>query len=395
MATFGATAATLAEGTFTGADDFYFVGAYFPGGTITAFEAYIGDRAGNAAFNNFDYALYTGGSSDGPSGAALVWSSKHYSGVGVGEPGWKSIVDASDAPPNVSVPAGWLWFVLRSGDGVQQYCCSGTDRGDLAEFGDTRSYSGTGDAPGGAWPATFAANGAPYFACMAVRVEYTPAGGGGEISGSSALAISGTGTLTGSGTLAGAAGLAFAASAALNGAGALAGSGTLAFSTGAALKGAGALSGTTDLAFAASAALKGAGALAGSTASAFSASAALRGSGALSGAAVLAFGASGSMAQGAISGSSQNIFSALGTLIGDGALSAAGGFAFVPTGTLSATVSISGSSALGFSVSGTLLDVGAIHTPRSRTRVVHKVERHALIVKTDRSALVKRRGRLH
>lgn len=231
----------------------------------------------------------------------------------------------------------------------------------------------------------------------AIRLEIpaAPAGGGGEISGSSALTISGAGTLTGAGELAGTTGLAFAASAALNGAGELAGSGTLAFSTGAALKGAGALSGATGLAFAASAALKGAGELAGSTASAFSASAVLRGSGALSGAAALVFGASGSMAQGAISGSSQNIFSALGTLIGDGALSAAGGFAFVPTGTLSATVSISGSSALGFSVSGTLFDVAAIHTPRSRTRVVHKVDRHALIVKTDRSALVKRRGRLH
>ena len=272
MATFGATAVTLADGSFPGSEDFYFVGAFFPGGTITAFEAYIEDRAGNAAFNNFDYALYAGGSSAGPAGAALVWSSKHYSGVGVGDPGWKSIVDASDAPPNVSVPAGWLWFVLRSADGVQQYCCSGADRGDLAEFGNTHSYSGTGDAPGSAWPATFEANGAPYFFCMAVRVEYTAGAaivdGDGSAAGTANVVAVGAAVAAATGEAAGTATASAVGAAAGDAAGTAAGVATAAATGAAIAAGAGSAAGTSTAAAVSAASGDAAGAASGTSAAA-------------------------------------------------------------------------------------------------------------------------------
>lgn len=181
MAIFGATGFDVGE-SFTGipGSDFYVVGGNFPGGVISKLESYCKNRAGDAGgqYNDFDYAIYAGGSSSGPSGATLQWNSKRWStNVSIGQNyAWQNIVDAGSASPNISVGAGWIWVVLRSNDGIEQNKALTANQGNWDTTLDTLNYSGTGDAPGTSWPTTFAANGARYTDAMAIRLTYAVAG---------------------------------------------------------------------------------------------------------------------------------------------------------------------------------------------------------------------------
>lgn len=180
MATYGTANNTSTLGTVAAVNELMFVGngTTFPGGTVTNLYAYCRDRAGNSAFNDFDWAIYGGGDASGPSGATLYWNSKRYAAVAVGAVGWKTFVDGSNAAPNVVVPAGGLWIVLRSADGLDIHSVDGaTDEGDFTTIGVTRRYdtggAGSGDNPGDTWPSTFPGNGTTYADVYKVYVEYT------------------------------------------------------------------------------------------------------------------------------------------------------------------------------------------------------------------------------
>jgi hypothetical protein len=176
MADFGVLVNTNVVATMaTGGNRVHFVGGSFPGGTISALNAYASDRAGTAAFNDFDFAIYAGGDATGPEGATLIWESKRYNAVAIGAVGWKSILATGDAAPSVAAAAGYVWIMLRSNDGIDLRQVDGADRGDFATFGNTKSHviTGTGDSPGEAWPTTFPADGASYSETMKVYLSYS------------------------------------------------------------------------------------------------------------------------------------------------------------------------------------------------------------------------------
>jgi hypothetical protein len=187
MANFGCANNTNTLGAVATVNRFHIVGGNFPGGTITALNVYARDRGGNSAFNDFDFAIYTGGSASGPSGASLLWNSKRYAAVGIGTVGWKSIVDGSNAAPNVAGSAAWLWVMMRSNDGIDIHSVDGaTDEGDFTTIGVTRTVdtggAGTGDNPGDTWPSTFPAdNGTTYSDVFKIRLDYTPSGPSGSL----------------------------------------------------------------------------------------------------------------------------------------------------------------------------------------------------------------------
>jgi len=179
MTRFGALNNTNTTTTdFTGASGstYYFCGGdVSEGGTLDTFYFFAGNRSGNSAFNDFDWAVYAGGSSSGPDGASFVWGSSDYQAVDIGNtPAWQS------ESASGSFSAGYLWFVLRSNDGIQLGLCNDTDGGDLDGSLDTRSVTGS-SGPGASWPGTFTGNGASIPAdLMKVAVDYTAASGGGE-----------------------------------------------------------------------------------------------------------------------------------------------------------------------------------------------------------------------
>jgi hypothetical protein len=178
MPTFGALVNTNVVATMaTGGNRIFFVGGSFPGGTVVGLLAYASDRAGTAAFNDFDMAIYSGGDATGPDTATLRWESKRYNAVGIGTVGWKSILATGDVAPNVEISAGHVWVMLRSNDGIDMRQVDGADRGDFATFGDTKSHviTGSGDNPGDAWPTTFPADGASWSETMKVYLDYTEA----------------------------------------------------------------------------------------------------------------------------------------------------------------------------------------------------------------------------
>jgi hypothetical protein len=184
MPTFGALVNTNVAATMsTGGNRIFFVGGNFPGGTVTALQAYASDRAGNSAFNDFDMAIYAGGDAGGPDTSTLVWESKRYNAVAIGTVGWKSILATGDVAPNVSVAAGYAWVMLRSNDGIDLRQVTGTDRGDFATYSDTKSHviTGAGDNPGDAWPSTFPADGASWSETMKVYLDYTAAAPSGSV----------------------------------------------------------------------------------------------------------------------------------------------------------------------------------------------------------------------
>ncbi len=147
------------------------------------------------------------------------------------------------------------------------------------------------------------------------RAYSIASGGGGAISGTTAVTLDASGTLTGAGALAGTSAIAFTATATPYSAGALTGTTALTFAAAGTLAGAGALAGTSAITFTASGALKAAGALAGTETLTFGTNATLAGAGALSATAALTFTASATpYTAGAISGTATVIFTASGTL---------------------------------------------------------------------------------
>lgn len=175
--TSGTTFQTVSSGS-TG----YFVGGNFPGGTVTALKLRVGDRNSGGSFNDWDVALYSGGSASGPSGASKVWNSKRYtSSTVIGSTGpatFYSVVDGSDAAPNVVVAAGYLWVVVRSNDGVNWATLdsNGVNSGDFQTYGQTgiRAMSA---GSGGTWDDPFTGNHTSAREVGQAFVEYTAGGG--------------------------------------------------------------------------------------------------------------------------------------------------------------------------------------------------------------------------
>lgn len=176
-----------------------------------------------------------------------------------------------------------------------------------------------------------------------------------SMAGTSAPAFSVTGTLTGSGALAGTTAPAFTTTAAITGSGALAATSAMAFTTTAAITGTGDLAGTSAAAFTTTAtftqdtlaataamafsvtgALTGVGDLAGSSAMAFTPAATISGLGALAGTSSPAFSLTGDLtglAAGDTSGAVEMLFTVTSALTGDGALSGQSSMAFTATAT--------------------------------------------------------------
>lgn len=185
MALFGVSNFDSGESFNSTIGEFMYMGsATWPGGTVTKFEAYCSNSAGSSTgqYNNADFAIYQGGTVAGaPSGATLQWNSKYYgtnvSFGGAGAFGWYSILAAGDALPNVLVPAGWIWVVLRANDGIQMNKSLTANQGDWDLTLDTQRYNGTNDLPNQTWPSTFAGNGSTYTDAMSIRLTYTAAAG--------------------------------------------------------------------------------------------------------------------------------------------------------------------------------------------------------------------------
>ena len=258
------------------------------------------------------------------------------------------------------------------------------------------------------WTETGAVNGAVFLA------TFKEATASGAITGATAMALSGTGALSGAGALAGVATATFTPTAVLRGAGALAGASALSLSASGVVTGAGALAGSTALSITPTATLQGAGAMAGVSAltftpvGAFSGSAplvgsaaltfapigVLKGTGALIGNAALSFTMSAVFGT-FVTGSAQVIFSATGTLRGTGVLSGTSSLALSASGSLSGVSdgSLVGSAAFAFHALGVLSGYRASQTPRARTIVIGRERRIAIEAKAHRVAVEPRSRR--
>lgn len=181
-----------------------------------------------------------------------------------------------------------------------------------------------------------------------------------ELAGSTDLAFTAAGVVTGSGALAGPSALTFSTTGVLKGAAALGGASSLTFSPTATIRGAGPLSGASALTFSLAGALAGTGALRGAVTAAFTTAGTVQASGALSGATVLAFSTASILSgAGALAGVSSVAFTCSGTLAADGTLAGAVAVAFTAQGDLDAEApasgAISGSASFAFILSGSLV----------------------------------------
>ena len=128
-------------------------------------------------------ALYLGGNSSGPSGASKIWNSKYYtSAVSFGDDPstFTSIVDGSNAAPNVVAASGWLWIAMRSNDGIRfaSLSVNGSNSGDFQTFGITGLRAST-NYESGAWDDPFPGNHtSSYSSVMQAYVTYTASASG-------------------------------------------------------------------------------------------------------------------------------------------------------------------------------------------------------------------------
>ena len=188
MANFGVVDQTsgTAYGLAPSGKQYIFVGGNFPGGTITGLYLRVGNRGGatpSEFYNSLDVALYLGGNSSGPSGASKIWNSKYYtSAVSFGDDPstFTSIVDGSNAAPNVVAASGWLWIAMRSDDGIRfaSLSVNGSNSGDFQTFGITGLRAST-NYESGAWDDPFPGNHtSSYSSVMQAYVTYTASASG-------------------------------------------------------------------------------------------------------------------------------------------------------------------------------------------------------------------------
>lgn len=139
------------------------------------------------------------------------------------------------------------------------------------------------------------------------------------------------------------------------------------------------ISGQCDIVWTPTATLRAAGAMAGSSTNTFGGAGLLLGAGQLAGAAAIVLTPEGDLTDGAtgvITGSADIALTGSGSMLGAGSLLGSAAAVFDATSVLGSEVQLSGVSAITFSASGVLRsDVVTIDTPRSRTVLVHNRRR--------------------
>lgn len=143
-------------------------------GSIDSFHYFATNRLGdgNTSFTDFDFSVYKNTVND-LDGAELVWSSAQFSSV-PSTSAWNTISASGSFEAN-----DYIFFLLRSADGITMYLQTGTPAGDIIDDESYLAQSADVGNPGASFEDPITLTPGAAAEALKAYITYTPSGGGG------------------------------------------------------------------------------------------------------------------------------------------------------------------------------------------------------------------------